>query len=96
MKYKVTNIKYSIELEDVADEFDEDDFALRSDYIEECEKKIEEIEEDLPSEMIVDIDDDTDTDDVDDAISDVISDKTGWLIESFNFEPVAESREPQE
>lgn len=90
MKYKVTNINYNIEPEDVADEFDEDDFALRSDYIAECEKRIEEIEENLPSEMTVEIDDETDADDVDDEISDIISDKTGWLVSGFNFEKVEE------
>ena len=90
MKYKVTNINYNIEPEDMADEFDEDDFALRSDYIAECEKRIEEIEENLPSEMTVEIDDKTDADDVDDEISDIISDKTGWLVSGFNFEKVEE------
>lgn len=90
MKYKVTNINYNIEQEDVADEFDENDFALRSDYIAECEKRIEEIEENLPSEMTVEIDDETDAEDIDDKISDIISDKTEWLVSGFNFEKVEE------
>lgn len=107
MKYKVTNIKYNIEPEDVSDEADEffgieedeeieDHYIFQNNYDKKCEEIIDGIFEKLPSEMIVEIDDDTDADDVDDVISDVISDKTGWLIESFNFEPVTESSEPQE
>ena len=91
MKYKVTNINYCIEPEDVADDFDENDFALRSDYIAECEKRIEEIEESLPSEMTVEISDETDAEDIDDEISDIISDKTGWLVNGFDFEKSEEN-----
>ena len=101
MKYKVTNIKYGIEPEDVSDEADEffgveedeeitDHYIFQNDYDKKCEEIIEETLKNLPSKMIVEIDDDVDEDDVDDAISDVISDRTGWLIESFNFEEVKE------
>lgn len=95
MKYKITNIHYYISHEDVADEFDEEDFALRSDYIEECDNRIAEIEESLPAEMIVEVPDDPDAD-LDDEIMDAISDKTGWLVNGFDYEEVAEDEMTEE
>ena len=89
MKYKITNIRYYIGHEDVADEFDEEDFALRSDYIEECDNRIAEIEENLPTEMIVELPDDPDID-LDDEITEAISDKTGWLVSGYDYEEVEE------
>lgn len=95
MKYKVTNISYYIGHEDVSDDLDEEDFALRSDYIEECDNRIAEIEESLPAEMIVEVPDDPDID-LDDEIMDAISDKTGWLVNGFDYEEVAEDEMTEE
>jgi len=102
MKYKVTNISYYIGHEDVSDDLDEEDFALRSDYIEECDNRIAEIEESLPTEMIVDVSDDPDSFmrvfniDLRDEIMDAISDKTGWLVNGFDYEEVAEDEMTEE
>lgn len=94
MQYRVTDIEYDIAPEDVMDEFDEESFALRSDLIEACENRIDEILEDLPSEMVVDIDEDANSIDesewdiIDDAITDAVSDKTGWLVRGLSWKPV--------
>ena len=95
MKYKVTNISYYIGHEDVSDDLDEEDFALRSDYIEECDNRIAEIEESLPTEMIVEVPDDPDAD-LDDEIMEIISDKTGWLVNGFDYEEVDEDEMTKE
>lgn len=91
-KYKVKNISYHITPEDV--DLDEDDFALRSDYLAACTNKINEIIENLPSELIVSVsgeDFDTGTDDeLDDILTDIVSDETGFLVESFEYDEVDE------
>jgi len=38
---------------------------------------------DLPTEMILEIDNDCD---VEDEIADIISNKTGWCVEGYNYE----------
>ena len=98
MKYRVSGIEYDIAPEDVMDEFDEESFALRSDLIEACENRIDEILEGLPSEMVVDIDEDANSIDesewdiIDDAITDAVSDKTGWLVKGLSWEAVGSKK----
>lgn len=82
-KYKVSGIVYCIEPEDVG--LNEDDFALRSDYLKACDDEIDGILEELPSELIIDLGDDSDGD-LEDDLAEAISDETGWLIEGFNYE----------
>ena len=95
MKVKVTNIDYCIEREDVADIVAMDLYGENydceeqydSEFFSECDKKIDEYRDTLPSEMEIEIDGDGD---IEDEISDKISDKTGFLINSFLFEYVPE------
>lgn len=90
MRLSVCNIEYKIDIEDVIDMFNEDDFASRSDLIEACEDKIEEIIESLPTEMDVSIDvqNKNDEEEIDDSILDAISNQTGWLVKSFSFKRI--------
>lgn len=87
--YRVFNINYSIEPEDII-YINEDDYALRSDYIQACEDEVNSIIDDLPTEIEVKIDDDFDGD-LDDELSDAISDVTGWLVEGFDYEKLKTS-----
>ena len=52
--YRVFNINYSIEPEDII-YINEDDYALRSDYIQACEDEVNSIIDDLPTEIEVKI-----------------------------------------
>jgi hypothetical protein len=94
VKVKVFNMDWDITDEDVAEYFNEEDFANHADYIEACEKKIEEIEESLPNEIVVEIktdhipsDDPQDDDEYfHDKISDAVSDEVGgWLIGGYDW-----------
>lgn len=92
MKYDVNDIQFCITPEDVKHLVEREDvFALASDYLQACEDKIGEIEEALPSELTVDIDDEET--DIYSAISDAITDQTGWWAESFHYEPHPEMGE---
>ena len=71
-KYVVTNIKYSIDFQDITDYLETDEFS----DIEE-ENAREEIAETLPSYLIVEVEDE-------EELADAISDETGWCVESFN------------
>jgi len=87
MKYKITEIEYDIEPEDFQDEIDESDYALRSDFIKDCESLMEDKLESQPSEMEVELDDEFgDEQDIQDKLADEISDRTGWLVKSFKYE----------
>lgn len=81
MKFLVTNIKYSIIQEDIDDyrEYKELDAEVTDEEIEE------EIQNSLPSHLVVEAD--YNSDDYDEEICDCISDETGWCIEGFNEEP---------
>lgn len=82
-KYKVYNIEYDIEPEDIQG-IDEDDYAMPVDYIRACENEIEGIVDELPEEMTIKLEDDEP--DVIDALLDEICDRTGWLIRHFDCE----------
>ena len=86
--YRVFHIQYGIDIEDVMDEFDESEYTCRADLLRDCEGRIAEIEDSLPTSMLLDIPDDVDPEDVDDALSDAISEKTGWLVSRFQYERV--------
>lgn len=86
-KYRVFDILYAIEPGDVDEQVGgEKGYSLYSDYLAACENKISEIEEQLPSEMTIAIEDDGR--DIDEQLCDIVSDKTGYLIDSFKFEEV--------
>ncbi len=86
-KFIVSDIHYCIEPEDV--DLNEDDYALRSDYIEACEKEIDRIVDSLPDEITVTLNNETD-ENIDDDLANAISDKTGWLVGAFSYEEVLE------
>lgn len=87
MKYLITNIKYSIEQEDIDDYLEERDNPnlwgisyTKADY----EQARQEIQESLPIYLIVEPDDDND--DLEEALNNEISDATGWCIETYSAE----------
>ena len=86
-KYLITNIKYSIEDEDISAYLEERDSSILAiagdiDYTEEeWEKAREEIQKSLPQSFIVEIDEDYD--DLEEALNNAISDETGWCIETY-------------
>ena len=87
MIYRVFNIDYCIEPEDL--EINEDDYALRSDYLRDCENVIDGILEDLPDELFLELDFwEEECFDTEEELADAISDITGWLVNSFDYEKV--------
>lgn len=84
MKFRIFNIKYAIEAEDL--DLDQDNFDSVEDYHDAASIEIQKIEETLPSELHIDMDDDIGENDVYDELCSRISDKTGWLVRKFNFE----------
>ena len=85
MVYRVFNIDYCIEPEDL--EINEADYALRSDYLRDCENVIDGIIEDLPDEIFFEVDD-YEPCDLEEELADAISDRTGWLVNGFDYEKV--------
>ncbi len=77
MKYLITNIKYSIEQEDI-DSYREEESIDENISDEEIK---EEIEESLPIRLIVEPDEDND--DLEESLNNEISDATGWCIETY-------------
>ena len=89
MIYRVFNIDYCIEPEDL--ELNEDDYALRSDYLRDCENEIDGILEDLPDELFLEVDDEeVALGHTEEILSDMISEETGWLIYGYDYEKVEE------
>lgn len=85
-KIRIKQIEYNIEPEDIRD-IEEDDYALRSDYIKECENRVDEILESLPSEITVSTDKIfTKELDLQEFLAEEITDRTGWLVKSFEYE----------
>lgn len=76
-KLLATNIDYCVEEEDVIDLVDSDDEI-------EIENKINEIKSSLPQALEIECE--CESDELDDEIADAISNKTGWLINSFDYE----------
>lgn len=88
-KYRAYNIIFDITEADVADLVgDEYGYPLYSDYEKACEDKIREIEGELPSEMILEIEDDGR--DIDEQLCDMITNQTGYLVDQFCFEEVCQ------
>ena len=88
MTYEVSNIKYQIDREDVAYKFDEADFANPSDYYDALDNAIAELEEKLPTEMIVVVHSDNEYDTFDE-IADAVERKAGgWMVFSFDYHEV--------
>ena len=89
MIYRVFNIDYCIEPEDL--ELDREDFETEDEYNLACEKEIAAIieEEDLPNELWYDVEAE-DIEDLEDTLCEMISDETGWLVNSFEYEEIGE------
>ena len=87
-KFHVYNISWDVKTEDVEDEFDEDNFANRADFIKACKDRVDEILEDLPE--VVDVEIDNDVVDVEDGISDALFDEYGWSVNSFNYDEIVD------
>ena len=91
--FKVGNINYCIEDEDIQNILKNENSDAPVDEMgnihfdqEIIDNKIREIEENLPSELMIELE--TLDGDIEDLLSDAISDRTGWLIYSFNYELV--------
>ncbi len=85
--YKITEIEYDIEPEDVEDGIDEDDYALNSDFVKACEDKVDEILETLPVEIkVMTTKDFLEESDLQEFLAEEITDRTGWLVKSFKYE----------
>ena len=91
MKYLITNIKYSIEQEDIDDYLEERDNPnlwgisyTEADY----EQARKEIQESLPIHLIVEPDEDND--DLEEALNNEISNATGWCIETYCAEKLVD------
>lgn len=92
--FKISCIDYDISEEDVED-------ILLQEYgdsapideagdvhfdAEVIDNKYSDILWDLPDTIIVEIDEISDVDDLEDKLSDAISEKTGWLVNGFDYE----------
>jgi len=91
MIYRVFNIDYCIEPDDVG--LNEEDYAMRSDYLRDCENEIEIILEELPAEYFFEIDEKDykrklDIYDIEEILSNRISDESGWLVYDYEYEKV--------
>ena len=84
-KFFLTDLSFDVTDEDL--DLDPEDFGPGSDYYEACRNKRMDIYEDLPTQMIIALDEeDIDEDDLDCEICDRISDRTGWLVnDGFRF-----------
>ena len=84
---KTKGISYCIEDEDIDSIMPEN--ATEKDY----EEKIFEIGRNLPQEMIitVEVEDDAERDEIDELVCDEITETTGWLINSFDYDIIAEA-----
>ena len=84
MKFLITNIKYSIEQEDI-DAYREDENI--DDEVTD-EEIVEEIKKSLPQHLVVEVDNYSDY--YDEEMTDAISDATGWCIEEFTEQSLLE------
>lgn len=85
-EYRVYNIEYSIDEDDCG--LDEDDYDCEQDYIDACADKIAEIENGLPTELYLEVDEWTTADMLDDELCELISEQTGWLVNTFDYEKI--------
>jgi len=79
-KIKTTKIDYCVEEEDVCDAV-ANDASIEEDseeYYNEIHRRIEEIKDSLPQELILEFE--CEPEDLDDLITDAISEETGWLV----------------
>ena len=79
MNYLITNIKYSIEQEDI-DNYREAENINEDISDEEIKEKIKDS---LPTRLIVEPDEDSD--DLEEALNNEISNTTGWCIETYQI-----------
>ena len=82
-KVKCYDIDYCVEEEDVEELAEENDIDIYDD--EAMEQLIQDVKEDLPKEVILNIDCEEDELD-DDLIVDELTDETGWLINSYSYD----------
>lgn len=87
MKYKVKcyNIVYGIYVEDIDENYDIPTDLDEDDLEEWYDIKIAEIEKSLPKKVVVDVYCD-DEDEFEEALVEALSDKTGWLIEDYEYD----------
>lgn len=88
MKFKVRayDIDYSVEEEDVCQEFD-NDTELEPDseeYYDAIHKRIAQIKSELPQDMLFSIN--CEPEDLEEEITDAISNETGWLIVGYSYD----------
>ena len=81
--YEITQIEYDIDDSDL--DIDRDDYETEEDYQCALEKERENVESNLPSRLIIDIEE-CDTDELEDVLTERISDETGWLVKDFVYE----------
>ncbi len=81
--YEITQIEYEIDDDDL--DIDRDDYETEEDYQYALEEERENVESNLPSRLIIDIED-VDTDELEDVLTERISDETGWLVKDFVYE----------
>lgn len=91
MKYKVFNINYAVEDEDVYD-YINDQYGLNEE--DDCSEEFlrtakEELLASLPQVVYVDVDE---TEDLEEAISSAVSDQTGWLVENYQYEDIGDGK----
>ena len=82
-KVKCYDIDYCVEEEDVEELAEDNDIDI---YDEEAmEQLIQDVKNELPKEVILNIDCEEDELD-DDLIVDELTDETGWLINSYSYD----------
>ena len=82
-KVKVNSVDYCVTEEDVIDYVSDD---------EDIDDKIKEIKSGLPQELVLVITSNCAPEYVEDEIADTISEKTGWLINSFTYDIISETK----
>ena len=88
MIYRVFNINYCVEEEDLDLELPEGDFD-EEDFDDFVESKINEIKSELPKSLYIELDFcEDECFDTEEELADAISDRTGWLVNSFDYEKV--------
>jgi len=83
MKIKAYDIDWCVEEEDLMDEISPEDFPNEELYYKEVMKRSAEIKNELPDEVVVEVDDEDE-----ELIANAISDKVGWLMYSYEYKVI--------
>ena len=87
VKVKVYNIDYCVEEEDVCEDVI-NDLEIEEDseeYYDAINNMIKEVKSLLPKELELEVNYRTTIDDLEEQMANGISDKTGWLVNTFNW-----------